>query len=345
MTLRVGRALVQHPGAIPLVARDRDNRGEDRRQRFGCQHRLRRLRLRNGWRRHGDWSPGRQRAADTGAPTPLGFRRGRAVPMSAAAAATARARNRQIHKADRLQPGAGHRHQRGRHICSQRRNQKHGSQDGGVKRPRCRRRRTCRPAHSRRRSKKRRLSSRSDISAVVRATLAGPAEAPHETNRVGSRHQHAVVATSTQFGQHSRGFDAGSLGDFPYREGRRGASRSHHKRRFSQDSCRSGMGSISSIFGPYSREFERHGPGRRARCAGEIHRVIPAEDWWCLITRGSRLRLGTPRQASSRQAGLPTSPGNTAPGFVEASGAQDSGLRTQGSERDSQCASPRLWPE
>ena len=191
-----------------------------------------------------------------------------------------------------------------------------------MKRPRCRRRHTRRPAHVRRWSEKRHLNSRSDIRAVVRATPAAPAEAPHETNRIGSRHQHVVVPTSTQFGQHSRGLDAGSPGDFLCREGRRGASTPHHRSRITQNPCRSGMAPISSITGRYLLDFERHCSGRRAACASEIHRVIPAEDRWCLISRGS---------------GLPTSPGNTAPGFVEASGARDS-------ERDSQCASPRRRP-
>ena len=230
-----------------MIGRDRDNRGDDRRQRLGRQHRLRRLRLRNCWCRYRGRPPGGQRAADTRVPKPLGFRRRRPIATSTAATATSRARNGQVHKADWLEPLAGYRHQRGRHVRAHSNDQKHGGHDSGVKRTRCCRRHTRRPAHVRRWSEKRRLNSRSDISAVVRAALTAPAEEPHETNRVGSRHQHVVVSTSTQFGQHSRSLDAGSPRDFLRREGRRGARTSHHKERITQYSCRSGMGPISSF--------------------------------------------------------------------------------------------------
>ena len=191
-----------------------------------------------------------------------------------------------------------------------------------MKRPRCRRRHTRRPAHVRRWSEKRRLNSRSDIRAVVRATPAAPAEAPHETNRIGSRHQHVVVPTSTQFGQHSRGLDAGSPGDFLCREGRRGASTPHHRSRITQNPCRSGMAPISSITGRYLLDFERHGSGRRAACASEIHRVIPAEDRWCLITRDSGL--------GARGSGLGAR-GSGLGARGSGLGTRDSGLGTRGS--------------
>jgi hypothetical protein len=99
VTTRIGPALLEHTGAISLIGKDRDNRGDDRRQRLGRQDRLRRLKLWNLRYGHRIRPPGWQRAADTRTPDPLGFRSRRAIATSAAATATARARNRQIHKA------------------------------------------------------------------------------------------------------------------------------------------------------------------------------------------------------------------------------------------------------